>query len=134
MQLLKIETIAHGCVGMVHMILLLLHLFEISLSCYVSIWDVSIGSVIFLVFENGSIHLLHGIIIDCHAWIIGHHNLVLYNDSPSKVAIAISMMPQAWAMMLLFFTCFMLHWSSFSFLQPCGCLKGQVIVKAMHVA
>jgi hypothetical protein len=104
-------------------ILLLFNLFEVSSNCYVSIWDVSIGSIVFIVFENGSIHPPHGIIIDCWAWIIDHHNLVLYDSNPSKVIIAISMMPQAWVMMVLLSTCFMLHWSSFTLLQPCGCLK-----------
>jgi hypothetical protein len=73
--------------------------------------------------ENRSIHPPHGTIIDCWAWIIDHHNLVLYDDNPSKVIITISMMPQAWVMMVLLSTCFMLHWSSFTLLQPCGCLK-----------
>jgi hypothetical protein len=49
----------------------------------------------------------------------------------SKMANAITTMMQTWALMLLLFTCFMLQWTSFAFLQPCGHFEGGVVVKVM---
>lgn len=49
----------------------------------------------------------------------------------SKMANAITMMMQTWALMLLLSTCFMSQWMSFAFLQPCGHFEGGVVVRVM---
>jgi hypothetical protein len=38
-------------------------------------------------------------------------------------------MMRTWALMQLFSTCFMLQWTSFAFLQPCGHFEGRVVVR-----
>ncbi len=49
----------------------------------------------------------------------------------SKMVNAITMMMWTWALMLLLSTCFMLQWTSFAFLQPCGHFEGGVVVRVM---